>query len=268
MINLIVPILVAILASYLTYLFSIKNLNRTTDLDRIRELNKVLADILRVWHNLTLIEKTLEIIMSDSKDLIIPKKYLPMILFKQGYIHDGCFEDLNNSLHDLKKYDPITYYRLDNLGSQFSKIKSDYIMPFFNEKLLENDLETIDIGAGTILNKTLEQIEETIDLIADLIRNKKVAKDVDEIVDNYLDSDEEEFIKEINTNIYEYLLDILPDELNDISFDDFMKYARTDEFKRIIEVQFKAIANGNFQKMIDIISDNPNMSMEELNDKL
>lgn len=190
---------------------------------------------------MTRIESVLEIISSDAKETIFPKKYLPGIILNTVFLNDECFKELESSVVLLKKYDPITYYKLEGFGNNLNLIRKQYILPFFdNDKLEENIVQS---GAGILLNESLKDVEDYLEIVSKQI-NRNVYKKIMDFIDDYLEKEVNQTLKELDEKYYEMMMDLIPPEINKPSFEEFKKSANSDEFKQMQEVQMKVAIEG------------------------
>jgi len=250
------------LSAYLVYLFAIKGKRKETDFQKEKDLNIILSNLLLVWHYLTRIEILIEILKSDGAKSIVPKKYFPMIVLKAGFLNDKCFLELDNSIEVIRKYDPILFFKLEGIGKTFDSVRKKFILPFL--KFPNNKPEFIDATAGLLLNETLKDLEEYLETVAKKI-DRDTMKRVRTYVSDHLNSINNDFIEEMNEKFYEIIIQILPDSLGaKPTYEQFVELAKTNEFKMSIEIPLEIIANNTIEGFIDIISGNPDISIEEL----
>ena len=162
-IKMFVIILSPFLASYLTYHFTIKGKQRDTDFIKRNELNNVLSHLLVVWNYLTRLDDLSKLKFDNSIILPIPKDYFSFILLKSGTLNDNSFQELEESIKTLKKYDPISFYELEGLGRRLEFIKTSFILPFIKSKSNSELNKTI---SDKYLKLTIDDIEEFIDSIS------------------------------------------------------------------------------------------------------
>lgn len=253
------------IAAALTYFLSIKGKKKDIDIEKEKELNTILSNLLNVWHYLSQFESINEIISNEKIESIFPKEYLPGIMLNTSFLNDNCFKELDSSNEQLKKYDPITYYKLEGLGNAFNSLRKQYIMPFFNNSKLSNEFKSL--GTQTLLNDTLRNIEENLEIVANKI-NKKTAKEVTEFIENYTTRDPKNILKELNQKYYEMMVqDIFPNGQKP-TFEEFKEICKTDEFKQIQQMQMKIIIDGKLTEVLNVISNNPDISIEELTSEI
>lgn len=254
------------ISAYLVYLFAIKGRRKDIDIQKEKDLNVILSNLLLVWHYLTRIETLIEILKSDDSKSIVPKKYFSMIVLKAGLLNDKCFLDLDTSIEVIKKYDPILFFKLEGIGKTFDSIRKKFILPFLKNP--NNKPEFIDATAGLLLNETLKDLEEYLETVAKKI-NRDTLKRVRTYISDHLNSIDNDFVEEMNEKFYELIIQILPDSLGEKpSFEQFLEIAKTNEFKTVIEIPLELIANDTFEGFIDIISSNPDISIEDIQSEL
>lgn len=255
------------LSAYIVYLFMLKGKRKDIDIQKETELNVVLSNLLLVWNYLSRIEIVINILNNEDSKSVIPKKHFPFIVLETGYLNEKCFSQLDNSIDVLKKYDPIIFFRLEGIGNVYDKIRKDYVLPFLKNP--ETQKELITVGAGTILNDTLDDIEEFLEIVSSKL-SPETLSEVRNFIQTHRDTHEQETIDEINMRFYNLILQILPDNNNKKpTFDEFVKEAsESEEFKSLIDIQLSIVANKTLPEFLDIIAIDPNITMENLQKKL
>ena len=123
------PLICLLIGSFLTYWFGIRGKKKDIDDKRVMELNVVLSDMLIVWHYLNKVSEIIELWNEKTDGFLFPTKYFPLIVLKSGVLNDKCFKDLEESIHGLKRYDPISYYQLEGVGNRLNYFRGNYIIP-------------------------------------------------------------------------------------------------------------------------------------------
>jgi hypothetical protein len=253
------------LASYLTYLFTTKGKRKDVDLQKEKELNVVLADLMLVWHYLKSFEKITKLLNDDNANSFIPKKYISRIALETNLVNDKCFTSIENSIEMLKKYDPIVYYELQGTGDKLNIIRKKYILPFFQNP--NTDPRLIVSGAGSLLSQTTKDIEVYIDNVAKKL-GKQTMNEVNSFVKDKSAIDSRKIVQEMNESYFNIVLQLIPEGQTKPSFDEFKEYAKTEDFKKYVEFQMDVLLNHNMDDLIDIVSTNPSISLENLNEEL
>jgi hypothetical protein len=248
------------IAAYLIYLLGIKGKKKDLDLQKEKELNVVLSNLLLVWHFLTRIETVIDILNSNNTKSIVPKKYFPTIVLKTGLLNDQCFQDLDNSVDILKKYDPILFFKLEGLGNSLNTIRKRFIMPFLKNP--ETQPELINVGAGTILNETLNDLEEHLQNVATRINADTLAQ-IRTFIHNHRNLNKQDMVDEMNERYYELAIQLMPDNVGEKpTLEQFIELVNIEEFKNVFEMPFDLVANGTLEEFLDIVAEKPDISIE------
>jgi len=249
------------IAAYIVYLLGIKGKRKETDIQKEKELNIVLSNLLMVWHYLSKIDTVVGLLKSPNPNSIVPPKYYPVIILQTSILNDKYFQELDNSVDVLKKYDPILFYKLEGIGNSLDTIRKKFILPFFKNP--DTNSEMITAGAGTLVTVTLKDIEDYLEMVAGKLNADTLAQ-VRTYIHDHLNSDNEEIVKETNEKYYELMMQIIPDSVGQKpTLDEFVEFAKTDEYKKIVEMQFDIVANDTLEDFIDIVTNNPDISMEQ-----
>ena len=250
------------LAAFLTYYFAIKGKKVDVDIAKERELNTVLSNLLVVWHYLSRLEIVVKTINeSEGDEGILPIELIPQLMLKSGFLNDKCFTQLDESVELLKKYDPIVYYQLEGTGRNLELLKRKFILPFLEQ--VNAPKGVINAGAGTILNETLDEVEGHLQDLAESIGDNVSVK-VRTYISSHRKSEAKDISEELTRSYYEMILPIAQSQGQDFTFEEFMKEAKTEEFKRMIKFQLDIAMSGNINLLLEQVSKNPNISLEEL----
>ena len=188
-------IVVPVLLVYMVYLFDKKGKKADVDIEMLKELNLILSDMLNCWHYLNRLRSVIVIYEEKSESLIFPKQFLPFITLQSGALNDSCFQELDDSIGMLKKYDAVSYFELEGIGKRYNYIKSTYTVPF-----LQSDNPT-DVGINfnrQFMDRLLNEIEEHLRETSKKI-SKPVQKRIEEKIAFVLDQGAKEIIEEFNT---------------------------------------------------------------------
>lgn len=238
-----------------------KSKKKDIDIEKEKELNTILSNLLNVWHYLTRLESISEIISNKNQDYIFPKECLPGIILNTDFINDNCFRELDESNLLLKKFDPIIYYRLEGIGKNIDSIRQQFIMPFFNNPKLSSEL--ITMGTKTLLEDTLKDIEENLEMVAEQI-SKKTTKKIKRFIEDYVNKETENLLQELDQKYYELMIPLMPENETKPTFEEFKELSKTSEFKEMQQIQMKIALEGTLTEALDIIANNPNVTTEEL----
>lgn len=246
------------LASYLTYLFAIKGKQKDTDFVRRNELNNVLAHLLVVWNYLTRLDDMCKLKYDSTIKLPIPKDYFSFILLKSGTLNDNSFQELEESIKTLKKYDPISFYELEGLGRRLEFLKTSFILPFIKSKSNSEINKTI---SDKYLKLTIDDIEDFIESISGRIDTETQTKAVDKL-QRHFEKDSEKLKNEILQEYYELSIQMNPS--NPMTYEQFLSEIDKPEYQTFIKQQFEMINHIDIEKIMEIVADDPNMPIDQV----
>jgi hypothetical protein len=107
----IISSLVTIGVVFLTFYLNIQNSKKNIKLESIKEINVVIANMLDVWYVFWQHYRCLQVIASQRKDIFFPFKDFLLTSTNTNLINKNCFDDFENSIALIKKYNPIVHYR-------------------------------------------------------------------------------------------------------------------------------------------------------------
>ncbi len=254
------PIIGAILA----YWFGIRGRQRDIDNLKVKELNTVLSNMLDCWHYLNRLSELLNISEDKTKEFFFPREYLAIIVLQSGTFNDKCFEELESSFVTLKQYDPITYFELEGVGRRFDYVRKNIVLPFLKSEGGNKALASL---SRTFLDQLIKDIKEYIRNIATLISSDTVQR-----VDNKFEIDfENDFNKikdEYNQQFYATIISAIPEGNKIPTYEEFKTGMQTPEIQKQLKVEFKFILQNGMDKLISITSENPALTLAELEEKI
>ena len=254
------------LASFLTYFFAIRKKRKIIDLAKERELNIVLANLLNVWHYVGKLNLIIQIMEDDNQKTIFPKKILPMIILNTKLLNDSCFQELDRSSEGLKKYDPIIFYELSDVGKNFDFIRKECIFPLLKNGTKEKD--TLIKTVSPMIQGIMNDVQENLELVS-VELGSKVVKKVKRLIKKRLAKGAQQFMKELDAAYYESIKKMLPPPYSELSFDAFKaNVSDSPEFQRMIELDVNMTLEGNLDDVFSIISKKPNISIDELENEI
>ncbi len=251
----------------LTYLFTIRGRKKEIDLDKKKELNTVLSNLILVWDHLILIQ-SLVLFFSKEEDGLITKEFLVYLLLKKKQFKDSCFEELDESINRLKAYDPVCFYRMEGIGQKSKIMQQEFILPFLQDSKLTPEM--IKMGAEYPTESLITEIEEDMKYLAEQIdpSSKKkigtiVSKRSESVKKRFADMDNEtkEVLKEI-------ILRNIPEDQEKPSESELLEYMKSKELSDYLRLQFSAIQNDVFNQYLAELGENPNLTLEELSDRM
>lgn len=254
-----------IIGAFLAYWFGMRGKKIDVDIQKNRELNVVLSNMLNTWQYLNKLDDLLKLSEDKTNSLIFPKEYLPFIVLKSGTLNDRCFEDLEISIEKLKEFDPISYFELEGIGKRFDFIRINYIIPFL--KSSKNENQTFENINRTFLDKLLNDIEEYLRRTSKLI-SKKMYNDTCELIEKNEIINIEKLKEDYNLEYYELILTIIPDEIIKPSYEEFKIEFSRDEVKEQIKKEFELIMEKGLENVISAMTENDFSTIEELEQKL
>lgn len=250
------PIIGAILA----YWFGIRGKRTDIDLQKIKELNEVLANMLIVWNYLTRIQK-LPSFVKEKNEVLIPHEIFPTILLKTGALNDNCFGELEKSIETLKKYDPITYYDLEGIGRRFDYVRKSYILPIILNNTNSNN--SLGVISNTFLNSLTIDIEEYMLQTSRLI-SKTVYKSTKRKIESSLDNDFRNWQEELNQQYYTLVISLIPEGVPKPTYEEFKTEFGKPEVQEQMKVQIKIFVQKGIKESMELLSQNPAITIEEL----
>ena len=249
-------------ASGLTYFFAIRIKKKEIDLEKVKELNTVLSNLLNVWYYLKRLKSLANLLGDKENSSIIPLKYLSAIALQNGVLNEGCFNELESSILLLKKYAPITYFKIEGVGRNIEQVRVNFLLPVIkNTTALPEEL--LDITEQN-LTEIIGDIEDHLSTIGEQLGNKTV-KDIMGFLKYHGDEGLSQTIDELNLRYYETMKPMVP---SGTSFTEFKELTKTAEYQEIIGIQMKIVQQGLLQEFFDMMSDNPDVSIEEINEML
>lgn len=251
------------ISAYIIYHFGIKKKEVELDFDKKRELNIVLADLLDILYYLQYLKRTINIQKEDEILSLLPKSILLRMALNSPNLNEECFSNLEESIKKIKQYDAIIYYETVRIGKDINHIKKTFIIPFMNVKDAKNSGTKI---ADYLSNNILEELEDSI---------LNIAKELGKITLNKAEAKinllREYGIKEIKKNLveelYKYYSNVLPfskEEKEQFTIDDMFELLESPEIQQL----YKSMEMSSLDETINILSDEPNITLEELTEKL
>ncbi|RZN80606.1 MAG: hypothetical protein EVB11_11515 [Winogradskyella sp.] len=249
------------LASFLTYKFAIKSKFKDVDIEKERHLHTTLSYLLTIWHDLKTLKSLTYILKDKSEDLLFPKRLFSEIILNEKLLNQDKFDGLKHSIEGVKKYDAITYFHLEGFGENLKDIKTRFIFPFLKVENIKDSL--IDISAGKLIDQSIEEYEAVIIKIASLINNRTKKILINKITDSKKE-DAKSVINELNINYYQNIMSGIPENEVRPSYDEILKEFKPEELQKISELQIDIFKNNGMQKILKIVSENPDISVEEM----
>ena len=235
------------------------------DIQKLKELNIVLSNMLNSWHYLNKLSELLRFQEDENNELLFPKQYLPFIVLKSGTLNDNCFEELENSIDTLKQYDPICYFELVGIGKKFDFLKTNYILPFLQTGQGKND-KAIKIGRN-FLDELLNDIETYL-RITSAHASKELLKEINKKIEHVAISDYNELQENFNTQYYELIMSLLPDDVTKPTFEEFKIEFKKEVNQENLRKELDLIISQGLNEFISLMIQNPDLTIDELEYKI
>jgi len=250
-----------IIASFLTYIIAIRGKKKDVDIEKVKKLNIVFSNLLDVWYYLGKLENLSVLIKTD---LPIPFKIVPRIILNSKSVNDKPFKQLESSISLLKEYDPITYFELSGIGNRFNEIRTNFILPFLKTQN-QNDLSKKI--SETYIKDTIKEIEEYLLSISKHL-GYRTSRRIKKKINNQLENNIEETKKELIENYYDFMMALVPENQQKPTLEEFKKELSSPETIEMLNKQMEIFTNADFGQIINLVAENPYMSIEEMKDKL
>ena len=237
-------ILSPFLAATLTFFLGIKGKRKEIDIQKEKELNTITSDLLKVWFTMKQLHELNTIPSIKSYKGIFPIELLPKLLFKSNVINTSCFEELHKSIDELKKYEPVLYFRLITLSQSLDSLYSKYILPISNNIEYEGVLEVLQVLSKDSV-EIIETVEGALDEISSSI-NKKENKKIIDFFESDTSIDFDEFINSYN----QFLFDVISATVSgseEMTLEEFVQLGEEDqELKNILKETLLKTINEDF----------------------
>lgn len=251
--------------AFIAFWLSLKSKKKDIDNEKTKELNIVLSNMLDSWYNLNKLSELLQFIEDKNDDLIFPKKYLPFIVASSGTFNDNSFTRLEESIEMLKPYDPIVYYELTGIGQKFDYVKKNYIIPFL--KSGQNEGSIIQIINRTFLDRLLNDIETYLRKTSKKI-SKSTSIEIEKKIEENFKYDFEKLKEEFNQDYYDLIISSVSEDKKHLTLEELKIEFKKPELQKQFEIEFDFIVKKGIDKLVTLISENPLMTIEELQEKL
>lgn len=253
-------ILPALATSFLTYLFTNRGKQRDSHLQKVKELNTILSNMLVAWEYLRKLRLTLMFWEKDLDELVIPKEYLPVILLRSGILNENCFIELEKSVENLKQYDSITFYELEGIGKRIDVLRKSYILPLINTAKKTD--ETI-AASRSLLDALLVDVEDSLKDVSGLI-SRKTKRAISEKISLKQSTDIGSVIEESNQDFYRFVVNVLPNEFGSIDYNAFKELFCRADMKEYLVGHIALLAQYNFEQLFEKLAMNPDASVDEI----
>ncbi len=249
---------VPLIAAFVAYKLGVKSKHKDRDIQKENEINNVISNLLIVWHYLTRLDGMAKLKFDDNIKLPISKDFISTIFIKSGVLNDDSFIELDNSIVNLKKYDPISYYELEGIGKKYEFLKKNYVIPLLKSK--SNNAMANKISAK-YLDEVIKDVEEFLEVLSGRI-SLELQADISKKLERDIEKEKQEIRSDILLEFYDIIITIEP--YKDLSFDDFLKDVESPESQAEINKAFTLIMDVDISLLLSTIMESPNLSIEEI----
>lgn len=250
-----------IIAGFLAYYFAVRGKKKDVDIQKEKELNVVLSHMLNTWYYLTRLDYLLKTLEEKENPMIIPREFLPVIIFKSGQLNDTCFTELEKSIETLRQYDPVTYFELEGIGKRLDFLRSNYVVPFLKGNNTMN--VSGQILSRNFLDKLLNDVKKYTRTTAKLISRETLTR-VEQKFDKVKEVELAELKHELNSEVYNFCMSLLPVSQEKPSIEEFIEQMKSEQVQTIVSNQLKLIMSNDLNDMLRKLAQNPETSIEEL----
>lgn len=179
-------------------------------------------------------------------------------------LKDSCFFDLEESISTLKRYDPVSYFELEGIGKRYDYLKTNYTIPFLKST---NPTEFGLSMNRQFIDKLLNEIEEHLRGTAKQISNETY-KRIEKKIENLNTRDAKDHISEFNENFYEFIIGIIPEDMEKPTYEEFVKGVGEPEMRDMLKSQFELMAKAGVAAVTELVMSDPSLTLEEVADRL
>ena len=249
------------IAAFLTYFIAIKTKKKDLNIEKQQRLNIVLSNLLDSWNYLMRLERLSEI---NDLELPIPSEILPYFILNSGMLNDKCFTELEESVVLLKEYDPIVYYKLNGIGNDFDYLRTNFIFPFLSttnktdlsKKISKNYIQEIKTDIGDYLKLLSKHLGYSTSRKIRKIRKEEFVLNLEDIKEDLLDS------------YYQFMMLSIPEGYARPTKEEFVNELSRPENQDALREQISLIKNNKLQDIMIFVAEDPQMTVEELAEKL
>jgi hypothetical protein len=258
-------ILTPLIAGLSGYFFAVRGKKKEIDIQKERELNVILSHMLNTWYYLNRLDCLLKAQEEQNNVMIIPREFLPIIIFKSGLLDDTCFLELEKSINTLRQYDAVTYFELEGIGKRLDFLKSNYVVPF----LKGNNTTNISgqIVSRSFLDMLLKDIKRYIYITAELLSKETLFRARNKI-DKTVDGDFKALNDEINLEVYNIYMTIVPASMEKPTFEQFIAEMKNEANQKLLSNQLSLMMSNDLNEILSNLASNPEISIQELHDRI
>ncbi|RSK45537.1 hypothetical protein [Hymenobacter rigui] len=252
---------VSAVGAALAYWFGLRGKTNEISLQRTKELNAILANMLTIWHYFAKLNQLTNLPPNQEKKMLFPMALLPVMVHQAAALNDEVFEELEKSVSNLKQYDPLAFHKLEGMGRRFAFMKDNFVAPLLSWESKQGD-QTPNMMRRAMLEKISKEFEKGVVHVAQLI-SKKTARDVQVELDKKAPQATEELIDEYNREYYSIVTSMMPENVRP-DYEAFKQMMGGAEVQGVMEQVAPLILRQGFGSFMTIINQNPSITPKEL----
>lgn len=249
------PYFLLVIGGYLSYFYSQRNKKKELDINKINDLNLILAQSLIIWSNLVKLKAFCDEESNVKLALPISKKNRVLIFMRFGFLKESSFHELDASIKNLQKQDPLLYYELEGIGHRPSTILNKNLIPLIKNS--PNSAFPHEM-VSNYLNQEIIELESKIKIVA-----KQIGKETYQNTVEQLSTSAEGNFKETHEMVLQNIYHQFKNGNPSLTYETFLIQLQSPEFKNAINsvievvIQFEdiglliQIANENSEKSIE-----------------
>ncbi|MGX7688028.1 hypothetical protein ACWA1C_12745 [Flectobacillus roseus] len=202
LIKILLTIVMPFLASFITFVFYVKGKKKDVQLSKLSEINIVLSNLLIVWYNFKILSKICDSNFYNKLKLPFTQRRHVLLHLKLRGLKEENFTELDESVKDLRKYDPILFYSLEDIGNRLNFLLNNVIILLI--KNAPNGIFPTDVILK-YLNDIIKELEQSIIESSehlDKANKTKIKKKLELKFINDVEKTREEF----NTTLYKLIV--------------------------------------------------------------
>lgn len=256
-------LLPAILIAILGYWLTIRGKNNDINIQRVKELNIVLSNMLTVWYYFARLRQLTTLSQKDTSSMILPVAVLPQVLHQSGMLDNESFTELEKSIHSLKQYDPIAFHQLEGIGRRLAYFKENFVAPALKSTSSHQQGQTPLLFQQLMLGKITSEFEELLMQVARRI-SKSLQKQVRVELQKKAPESDEALIEEYNRESYELITAMIPKEADKPDYEAFKAEMRKPEVQAIFIRFLPLLTQQGFGSFFALLSQDSAISIEDI----
>jgi len=168
LIKTLLTIIISTIASFTTFIFYVKGKKKEVQLNKLTEINIVLSHLLTVWYNFKILSVFCNIDIYKKTNLPFSQKKHVLLQVKFSGLKDKNFTELEESIKNLRKYDPILFFTLEDIGNKLNHMLNHVIVILiknspelnFPADILSKYLKEITEGLEQLITETTDHLDK------------------------------------------------------------------------------------------------------------